>query len=445
MKKTYIYSMMAAAMAMGFTACTGEEDDLFDQSAAERLNQTSDVYSARLQAQPNGWAMQLYPTTDSEAPYGSGYLLLLRFADDKSVNVAMNNKFTGDEFRQATSAWEVIADNGPVLTFNTYNANLHAFSDPEDIPWTGTAEQRNNEQGEGCQGDYEYIIVDAPTDASYMMLKGKKRGTYNLLTPLEVGVDYEQYLADVKAFQAEMFAHTQTYNVIHFGDSVYKMVNAQEGIPNIYPFDGDEVTDARFNPFLVTKRGNDYYLRFRDAIDWIEGVKVQDFRYNTETDRFESQENSAFFIQGDTAMNVFGPSLDSKDIWVIDTTQVCDSMRQVLAEIRAELTAVKRPMPVFDLRNLGTKYVLRATMTGKQDPEFTFEATPEEDGVTYQYVQPNNNNARLLLNSLAKSTQKLLDMLSRRFRVEAAASNFNLSRLRLVATDNPDVYINISK
>ena len=87
------------ATALAFNSCKpAEEDDIFDKSAAERLNEASDLYSKRLMASPNGWAMQLYPTTENEYPYGSGYLLLCRFNKDFSVNVSMNNVFTENKY-----------------------------------------------------------------------------------------------------------------------------------------------------------------------------------------------------------------------------------------------------------------------------------------------------------------------------------------------------------
>ena len=217
MKKIFVPLAAMAVMALAFTGCAGEEDDIFDKTAAERLNESSAKYSARLEAQPNGWAMQYYPTYYDEYPYGSGYLILMRFNKDYSVDVSMDNRFSNNIYAEATSGWEVIKDNGPVLSFNTYNPCMHAFSDPEDIPWT-----EDNEQSEGCGGDYEFIIVDAPEDASYMMLKGKKRNTYNLLTPIEEGVDYKEYLADVKAFHNSIFPEAElASNLMFFGDSLY--------------------------------------------------------------------------------------------------------------------------------------------------------------------------------------------------------------------------------
>ena len=227
-----LYSILfTAAAALALTGCVkSEEDDLFDKSAAERLNEASQIYSQRLMASPNGWAMQLYPTTKDEYPYGSGYLLLMVFNKDYSVKVAMNNAFSYNEYAEDVSPWEVITDDGPVLSFNGYNNCLHEFSNPEDIFWTGDRDNTNDESGEGCGGDYEFIIVDAPEDASYMMLKGKKRGTYNLLTPVPAEItpdDFEDYLNDVNSFHAKMFpANYPSFDVIHFGNELYKMEGA---------------------------------------------------------------------------------------------------------------------------------------------------------------------------------------------------------------------------
>ena len=122
MNKIFSIALLCSA-ALSFTACVNEEDDLFDKTAAERLNEASALYSERLTASPNGWAVQLYPTTQDEAPYGNGYLLLFRFHKDKSVDASMNNDLSNGKYLAATSSWDVITDNGPVLSFNTYNNN----------------------------------------------------------------------------------------------------------------------------------------------------------------------------------------------------------------------------------------------------------------------------------------------------------------------------------
>ena len=152
----------------------------------------------------------------------------------------------------------------------------------------------------------------------------KKRGTYNLLTPIEDEIDYEAYLDDVNGFQAKMFSESApNFAVMHYGDSVCKFVDAGDGLPTIYPYDGDVVTESSFNPFLITKRGGDYYLRFRDALSFGD-VTVQDYRYDVAADRFISVDNADFYLCGDDPYRLLADSLGSHNFSVKRSKYVAD-------------------------------------------------------------------------------------------------------------------------
>ena len=148
--------ILTAALLLGSlvmtTACSNEEDDIFDQSAAERLNAASETYSNLLTAGTGKWAMEYFPTNNTDRYTGSGYLMTMKFDKSSAVTVGMKNIFSNNVYREATSMWQVITDDGPVLSFNTWNDNLHQFSQPEDIPFTTGS--GNNEQGTGVGGDY---------------------------------------------------------------------------------------------------------------------------------------------------------------------------------------------------------------------------------------------------------------------------------------------------
>ena len=448
-----------------FTSCAGEEDDIFDKTAAERLNESSAKYSARLEAQPNGWAMQYYPTYYDESPQGSGYLILMRFNPDFSVDVSMDNRFSGNAYATATSGWEVIKDNGPVLSFNTFNRCMHAFSDPEDIPWTS-----DNEQSEGCGGDYEFIIVDAPEDASYMMLKGKKRNTYNLLTPVEVGVDYQQYLADVKAFHNKIFsADAPTGCYLCFGpDSIYRMDDASDGVPNIYPMGSDAIANESFHPFLVTKRGQDYYLRFRDAFekDYLDG-KLQELRYDSIQDCFIGTDNDQFIMRGYPVPTFFREYTNAKgerhcDI-AMEQGMVSDKFRTYLDALSAGFAQMKNKNKSYGFVGLRfqwnginnsfqwqVRYTPGTNTTTSVGYNYATEFT--DDGTKFTYQGPGADakgattaatNVRNTLQSVADIT----DLLSQQFVINAAFSKFNLSTLRFTSTTDPDLWfiVNVAK
>ena len=451
MKKIFVPLAVMAVMALAFTGCAGEEDDIFDKTAAERLNESSAKYSARLEAQPNGWAMQYYPTYYDESPSGSGYLILMRFNKDYSVDVSMDNRFSNNFYAEATSGWEVIKDNGPVLTFNTYNSCMHAFSDPEDIPWT-----EDNEQSEGCGGDYEFIIVDAPEDASYMMLKGKKRNTYNLLTPIEEGVDYKEYLADVKAFHNSIFPEAElASNLMFFGDSLYRMDGSNDGLPNVYPYEADAVANEFFNPFLITKRGNDYYLRFRDKFEksFMKGT-LQELRYDSIQDVFVGTDDPDWRITGYPKGQFFEERLLSSGQWQLNAnSNMSDKVKDQIATVTASFK--KKNVTFRGLRllrvvnkegkanlNWQVQYQERGKAQTWASYRYTMERT--DDVVTFKFVEPENDAANNLL-SLFDGTDDLLKrMLALQFTVSKVENNFVVRVLRLTSTSDPDIWFEVT-
>ncbi len=446
MKKILSLTLLLAA-GIGFTACVNEEDDLFDKTAAERLNEASALYSSRLMAQPNGWAMQLYPTNDNEAPYGSGYLVLCRFNKDHSVVVSMKNQFTDNVYRTDTSLWEVITDNGPVLSFNSHNDCLHAFTDPEDILWTGNPDEPNNETGTGVGGDYEFIIVDAPEDASYMMLKGKKRGTYNLFTPVEEGVEYESYLADVETFMKTMFPSSNpTFDVLHTPTGDFKMTGIDDGIPNIFPYDGDEIIDESFNAFLITKRGDDYYLRLRDSFKIENGeeeASEQEFMYHPDQDLFIGTGDDRFIIDGDEPNRFFRQAL-------IDETRqwrwtAKSEMSAAYGDLMTRLSeAFKSKKLTYD-RNIlkyntsKDKVVMtvsykRNTSTISLDYIFGY-SFDDSNKLTLTYEGPNDKAAETMLTQIPE-IQTIVDAMNGQLNVKPSGTRFNLNTLRIETKDS---------
>ena len=459
MNKILVYATLLLTVTATLAGCAGEEDDIFSATAAERLNEASDKYSARLMAQPNGWAMQYYPSYADMSPQGSGYLILMDFDEDFSVKVAMDNRFTSNAYAEDRSPWQVITDNGPVLSFNGYNNCMHAFSDPEDIPWT-----EDSEQSEGCGGDYEFIIVDAPEDASYMMLKGKKRNTYNLLTPIEEGVDYAEYLADVKAFHNSKFRETELVSLLmHFGDSVYRMDGSNDGLPNIYLDGSDAIANESFHPFLVTKRGNDYYVRFRDAFerDEMEGT-LQELRYDSISQEFVGSENPAWRITGYPAPLFYDETIRGMRTWTMPkAAEMSDKLRQYIDNINSGFAAMKdnrnRSYTFIGL-SFGQSVVASAgvrdtaycwnviyrapgsTRNNTAAYRFATQITPDDaTNVQFNYQEPRDVSAQNVANTIPVIVETM-QLLSRSFVVSAAYSNYDLSTLKFQAADDPDLW-----
>ena len=141
------------------TSCLIEEKEVFDKTPAERMDAFLAEYKALLESNENGWLFEYYPQKDQA--YG-GYNYILQFKDGYvTAWLELTDK-------EETSTYKMTPDDGPVLSFDTYNANLHFFA------------EASPSQYQGLQGDYEYNILGKSEDGSEIYVKGRKSG--NTLT-----------------------------------------------------------------------------------------------------------------------------------------------------------------------------------------------------------------------------------------------------------------------
>lgn len=443
MNKILTMSLLLAAGLLS-TSCVKEEEDLFDKTAAERLNEMKSLYSSRLEAQPAGWAMQYYPTDQAEVPFGNGYLILCDFNADHSVKIGMRNSFTGNTYKEETSVWEIITDNGPVLSFNSYNSLFHIFSSPEDVAVT----QDDDETGTGIGGDYEFVVVDAPEDASYMMLKGKKRGTYNLLTPLEEGTDFETYLGDVATFTSTWFP-TDAPNRLFLKnkDKAYGFDEAHTTIPLIYPDGSDPISTGEHYHFLITKRYDDYYLRFREKISVGEDEpEVQDFRYDRELDRFVSVENSEVYITGeDPATFFYNQAVSTSHRWQWDArSEMSDKFKTYYTNVVNNFTSIGYRLNNMVLRQLSDgNFILRVSYRpekGNAEIDFKYNIALNDGVVSLQYVGPKDEERVKMLLADLPELVNFLNLLGQNLVISPATTGFNQRYLKVAFQNDPEAW-----
>ncbi len=311
------------AVALAFTGCQGEEPDLFEKSAAERLNEIAKDYTAVLAESEAGWIMEYYPTNSNEDPTGLGYLMLVDFDKNGSVKIGMMNDLTEGAYEEATSLWEIITDNGPVLSFSTYNEILHYFSDPALY-----------DQGLGLEGDYEFVMVDVPEDHQTIMLKGKKRSTYVRLTRLPAGTDFQEYLADVYAFQKSTFpSSAPNCCVLTVGDSIMEVDKISTTLPNIYPYGGDAIANESYHPFIITQQNGSYNLRFRAPLfSTADEEVIQEFVYDSSGDIFRCVANSEYTLAGATPSTFFVDEMNAGKSWRMTRTSTMSEAAKTLVE-----------------------------------------------------------------------------------------------------------------
>lgn len=236
MKKTY--RLLFALTALVFTAsCTPEVEDAFDKPSpdriAEAISETKDI----LTAAPNGWKMAY----QGSGGFG-GFNILCKF--DKEDNVFCEEE---SDHAKATSHYTVQQGQGVLLSFDSFNAALHKYSDP-----VGKINGKSvGKDGKGFQGDFEFRVMSCTKDS--IVLEGRKHGDRVVMTPMPEDLTWDSFFTQIATVASGM--SSERYNIIIDKDTLPARMNLHTlhttdkngkavAIPFIYTPQGIEVLKA---------------------------------------------------------------------------------------------------------------------------------------------------------------------------------------------------------
>lgn len=177
MKKIFL-AILCVVGSMSLQSCLHDDKEFFDDSAANRIENTVENTQKVLESSENGWELHYYT---GEGYTGGGFTFLLKFQNGKVTVAGDPALATSDE--RATSSYGMDRSMGPVLTFNTYNHILHALGTPNI----------NNIQGQ--QGDWEFVITKLTEDSIFV--RGKKWSNDMVFTRLPQSVDWKEHLDSI--------------------------------------------------------------------------------------------------------------------------------------------------------------------------------------------------------------------------------------------------------
>ena len=172
LNKLFIATLLAFS-TLAFQSCLKDQEDFFDESSSERMQAVLENTKAVLTSSDNGWIFDYYP--DRNLSYG-GFIYILKF-DDKKVSVRSEIAPGMEE----TSLYKLNTNNGPVLSFDSYNTLMHYFATPSSGNY------------EALDGDFEFMIMDVTEDL--ITLRGNRTGNTMYLHRLNENPD--TYLQDV--------------------------------------------------------------------------------------------------------------------------------------------------------------------------------------------------------------------------------------------------------
>ena len=111
-KLLYIFTLISSFLLAG---CTSETENLFGESASNRVEEAMVNAQKILVEAPNGWLMKYYPS--SQQSFG-GYNVLMSFTAEGEVTVSAD---IADPGAKSTSLYRLKEQAGPTLTVDTYN------------------------------------------------------------------------------------------------------------------------------------------------------------------------------------------------------------------------------------------------------------------------------------------------------------------------------------
>ncbi len=331
MKKYIVLPALAAALAFG--SCSNDDQRIFNESAADRLeNSKNDNFNA-LTADGGKWALEYFSNTEEP-----GYLFVVEFRPDKSVTFTTDHKWIGGAEKSETSMFDVITDNGIVLTFNTYNNLFHVFSDPADI--TGDNAPTNNgedidETGYGHEGDYEFMMME--NDGKSIRLRGKKYAINAYLRRLPADTDASAYLAAARKlrnqFDSKRFP-TYTMTETATGET-YDITGLAAGIVSCMPTNSS-------NPFAQTETKSVIYTESgMRPISTFDCIRRNNSHFTIS--EFTWADDGALVAPG---FRITAPLASAtavrKDLtFNVDMTSLSEPLQKALEDANAEIVATK--------------------------------------------------------------------------------------------------------
>lgn len=271
------HRILAAGIAilsiLSLSSCLKDQRDFFQESSAERLQHRLDSVSRYLVSAPQGWRME-YFIGNVDQDRGGRNLSLEFNGEDNSVRVR------SEEHRDSSyvSLWKLAEDDGPVLSFDSFNPLLHKYAVPSSTYY------------EARGGDFDFLIIRF--SEKEIELKGKRSGKICKLYPLE---------EPAEDFINRMYDTDRAFYVSSFTGSIggapvtgeIDVRNRQFTITEVLE-DEDAEAQTETLPYILTENGLQFY-------------KPTEFLGNT-LDRMEYHPADTSFSAGSVALKGYIPA-----------------------------------------------------------------------------------------------------------------------------------------
>ena len=272
--KLFIYLLLALP-ALFLQSCQTEEENVFDKSYAERMDDFLQKAQETLVASQYGWALDYYPKSNQS--YG-GVAYTIKFTRDNAI-VRYENKPDDGEVK---SLYKMKEDDGPVLSFDTYNTFLHTYATPKSGEYRGK------------EGDFEFVIDSIGADR--IKIHGKR--SLNTMYLHKLSGEGSEYMEKVINL-TNLFVFSDV--ALNVGGKPYRLVVTDKNNRQLAIYDGDKVIAE--SAYAFTDKG----IRLYEPI-MLNGVQLYDLTLDAETAKLSGTgvESTASNVDVNLIANMIG-------------------------------------------------------------------------------------------------------------------------------------------
>ena len=323
MKDIRYYITMGVALAtIALVGCSRfEEDDLFDESAALRIEHNADKLQNILVNAPYGWVMQYY--VGRGVSVFEGFNLFAKFESGGKVTLAGNHRFlrngNAGKYTEYSSLYELIREDGLVLAFNTWNDVLTPFVDPV-AHWA--APENLLKDGEGMQGDQNLVVMSMSENE--LLFRGERYDA--LIRMIKADRDWQTYIDDTQAMKNQITGEGINSYYITAEDETMYCVGLRDGRYRI--------SDRIKNPLKIDSLSCCFTpTGFRnERPDTIVGHVFQEFKMNEEGTALVNEDGTVRIIATwDTSL------AESTEIMWIDAESLSDELLALYDQLNEAL------------------------------------------------------------------------------------------------------------
>lgn len=272
--KLFIYLLLALP-TLFLQSCQTEEENVFDKSYSERMDDFLQKAQETLVASQYGWALDYYPKSNQS--YG-GVAYTIKFTRDNAI-VRYENKPDDGEVK---SLYKMKEDDGPVLSFDTYNTFLHTYATPKSGEYRGK------------EGDFEFVIDSIGADR--IKIHGKR--SLNTMYLHKLSGEASEYMEKVTDL-TNLFVFSDV--ALNIGGKPYTLVITDKNNRQLAIYDGDKIIAE--SAYAFTDKG----IRLYEPIT-LNGVQLYDLTLDKATAKFTGTgvESTASNVDVNLIANMIG-------------------------------------------------------------------------------------------------------------------------------------------